>query len=100
MAALEAMSAGVPVVGSRVGGLAEMVEDRICGRLLPVDDIQGMAAAACELLIDHPLAEAYGSAGQRLARERYAPAASITAYLNLYSRALTQRETPLCSVGK
>ncbi|MEN9469378.1 MAG: hypothetical protein RL630_1111 [Verrucomicrobiota bacterium] len=100
MAALEAMAAGVPVVGSRVGGLAEMVEDRICGRLLPVGDIQGMATAVCELLIDHPLAEAYGSAGQRLARERYAPAASITAYLKLYSRALTRRETPLCSVGK
>jgi N-acetyl-alpha-D-glucosaminyl L-malate synthase BshA len=100
MAALEAMAAGLPVVGSRVGGLAEMVEDRICGRLLPVGDIQGMATAVCELLIDHPLAEAYGSAGQRLARERYAPAASITAYLKLYSRTLTKREMPLCSVGK
>jgi len=100
MAALEAMAAGVPVVGSRVGGLAEMVGDRICGRLLPPGDIQGMAAAACELLIDHPLAEAYASTGQRLARERYAPAASIAAYQKLYARAFANRGMPLPAVAK
>jgi glycosyltransferase involved in cell wall biosynthesis len=77
-----------------------MVGDRICGRLLPPGDIQGMAAAACELLIDHPLAEAYASTGQRLARERYAPAASIAAYQKLYARAFANRGMPLPAVAK
>ncbi|MBJ7391170.1 MAG: glycosyltransferase, partial [Chthoniobacterales bacterium] len=95
MAALEAMAAGVPVVASRVGGLVEMVEDRICGRLLPVGDIEGMATAACELLTNRPLAEAYASAGEQIAHERYAPAASIAAYLKLYTLAVAHRDTRL-----
>jgi len=95
MAALEAMAAGVPVVASRVGGLVEMVEDRICGRLLPVGDIEGMATAACELLTNRPLAEAYATAGERIAHERYAPAASIAAYLKLYTLAVAHRDTRL-----
>ncbi len=88
MAALEAMAAGVPVVGSRVGGLVEVALDGVCARLLPVGDVAGMAQAACELLLDPRLAAAYGQAGRRIARARYAPAAVADAYLGLYARAL------------
>ena len=94
MAALEAMAAGVPVIGSRVGGLEDMAEDGVCSRLLPVGDIGGMAAAACELLLDRERAAFYAEAGRHLARERYAPGRSIAAYLELYARALSFRETP------
>lgn len=94
MAALEAMAAGVPVIGSRVGGLEDMVNDGICGRLLPVGDIEGMAAAACELLMDPMLAASFANAGRQLARERYSPAGSVAAYLKLYTQALASRDAP------
>ena len=86
MAALEAMAAGVPVVGSRVDGLAGVVVDGVCGRLLPVGDLDGMAAAAVELLLQPGLAAAYGDAGRRCARERYAPAGVIAAYGEFYAQ--------------
>ena len=95
MAALEAMAAGVPVVGSRVGGLMGVVADGVCGRLLPVGDLDGMAAAACELLLQGRLAAAYGDAGRCLARERHAPAGVVAAYHGFYAEARARRAARL-----
>lgn len=53
LAALEAMSCGVPVVATSVGGLPEVVQDGKSGFLLPVGDVNGMASAALTLLA-HP----------------------------------------------
>ena len=97
MAALEAMAAGVPVVGSRVDGLAGVVVDGVCGRLLPVGDLDGMAAAACELLLQPGLAAAYGDAGRRLARECYAPAGVIAAYGEFYAESRLRHAAELPS---
>ena len=44
LAALEAMSYGVPVVASAVGGLKEIIEDGVSGWLVPPDD----PARTCE----------------------------------------------------
>ncbi len=52
LAALEAMSCGTPVIGTRIGGLPEVVEDGQEGFLLPVGDVDAMAAAALSLLRD------------------------------------------------
>jgi glycosyltransferase involved in cell wall biosynthesis len=45
LAALEAMRAGLPVVASRVGGLPEIVQDGITGRLVRPEDAHQLAAA-------------------------------------------------------
>lgn len=52
LGALEAMACGVPVIASRVGGLPEVVADGECGYLVDVDDVEGMAERAVELLRD------------------------------------------------
>jgi glycosyltransferase involved in cell wall biosynthesis len=38
MAIIEALAAGIPVIGSRVGGIPEVVDDEACGRLLPAGE--------------------------------------------------------------
>ena len=52
LAALEAMSSGVPVIGTAIGGIPEVVGDGEAGLLFPVGDVEGMGRAAVALLED------------------------------------------------
>jgi glycosyltransferase involved in cell wall biosynthesis len=47
--ALEAQAVGTPVIGSRIGGLVEIVEDGVNGRLVPANDAAALAAALREI---------------------------------------------------
>lgn len=47
--ALEAHAAGTPVVGSRIGGLAELIDDEVNGRLTPPGDAAALASALRDL---------------------------------------------------
>ncbi len=49
---LEAFAAGVPVLGSKLGGIAELVRDGVDGLLLPVADVKAWAAAIASLARD------------------------------------------------
>lgn len=69
LAAVEAMAAGVPVVGSAVGGVPELVGD--AAALVPPDDAESLAAAARRRFGD---ARA-GDAGLERIRALSAPAA-------------------------
>jgi N-acetyl-alpha-D-glucosaminyl L-malate synthase BshA len=52
LAALEAMSCGVPVIASRAGGLPELITDGAGGFTFPVGDVEAMAEKAATLLGD------------------------------------------------
>jgi glycosyltransferase involved in cell wall biosynthesis len=45
IAALEAMASGVGVVASAVGGLVDLVQDRVTGWLVPPDDVAALSLA-------------------------------------------------------
>jgi glycosyltransferase involved in cell wall biosynthesis len=47
--ALEAMAVGTPVVASRVGNLAEIIDDGITGRLIAPGDVEGWARALTDI---------------------------------------------------
>ncbi len=61
----EAMNAGTPVVATRVGGLAEVVEDGVTGRLVAPGDPAALAEAVLDVLAHR---EAMGAAGRVRAR--------------------------------
>jgi N-acetyl-alpha-D-glucosaminyl L-malate synthase BshA len=67
LGALEAMACGVPVVGSDAGGLPEVVRHAETGYLLPVGDVDGMAARCIEILEDHGHRGEMGRAARRRA---------------------------------
>lgn len=90
LAALEAMSCGVPVVASRIGGLPEVVADGVCGSLLAVGDVDGMAAAALGILGDRRRACAMGEAGRRIAVERFDARRVAPLYADAYRQAIAR----------
>jgi glycosyltransferase involved in cell wall biosynthesis len=50
--ALEAMAAGTPVIGSRVGNLAEIVDDGVNGRLVTAGDVDALKNVLVEVASD------------------------------------------------
>ena len=71
MSILEAMSAGLPVVATPVGGIPEAITDGKEGCLVPVGDVQQLADALCRLLGDDALRESMGSQARITFSERF-----------------------------
>jgi len=88
LAALEALSCEVPVVSTRVGGLPEVVIDGENGYLLPVGDVDGMAAAALRLLQNPELHRQFAASGRRSSVERFSQERVVAQYRALYERVL------------
>ena len=88
LSALEAMASGVPVLGSKAGGLPEVVTDGETGALCNVGDVDGMAQAAMEILRDEKRWAAMSTAAARDARERFSLDAVVAQYEALYEEAL------------
>ena len=74
-ATLEAMAAGRPVVGSRVGGIPEMVVDGETGLLVESRNATALAAAIESLVRDPDRAHAFGRAGRARAEQVFSVAA-------------------------
>ena len=88
LAALEAMACGLPVIGTSVGGLPEVVEDGRSGYLRPVGDVNGMAEAALGLLRDPGKLEAFSREARRRAVEEFPTERAVARYRRLYEETL------------
>ncbi|MCK4304055.1 MAG: glycosyltransferase family 4 protein [Candidatus Eisenbacteria sp.] len=81
---LEAMSLGVPIVASRVGGLGEVLQDGETGLLVEVGDIQCLARAIA-LLVDRPeVARPMGDCAARAVWDRFSRTHMVEEYLRVY----------------
>jgi len=67
----EAMAAGRPVVGTRVGAVPELVEHGVTGLVVPPSDPAALATAISTLLADPPLRDAMGRSARRRVEERF-----------------------------
>jgi L-malate glycosyltransferase len=84
LAALEAMACEVPVVASHVGGLPELIEDKVSGFLHAPDDLDGMAASAIAVLTDRDLHRAIARAAYERASELFCEERVVPQYEALY----------------
>jgi glycosyltransferase involved in cell wall biosynthesis len=82
---LEAMAAARPAVATRVGGTPEAVVDGETGLLVPLGDVEALAAALDSLLGDPDLARRLGEAGRRRVEERFSSAAMSEQVLDAYA---------------
>ncbi len=90
LAALEAMACRVPTIGTSVGGVPELIDDGVTGRLFSVGDTDAMADAAVELLSDPERLEEMGRAGRASAQARYCASRIIPLYEKYYEEVLTR----------
>jgi glycosyltransferase involved in cell wall biosynthesis len=89
--AVEAMAAGLPVVGMRGGGIGEIVVDGETGLLAPPDDAGALAAAIERLAREPALRTTMGRAGRLRAESHYSLAAHTAAMLHVYEQAMERR---------
>ena len=83
MVILEAMTLGVAVVATRVGGVEEVVVNGETGLLVPRDDVVAMAEACVQIVSGR--SEEFGCAGQRRAIAEFGVGLQVTEYIDLYS---------------
>ena len=91
-AALEAMAAGRPVVGRRVGALPETIVHGVTGLLVDDDHPESVAAALRALLAQPERAAAMGRAGRERAQALFGPDAHAAQVERIYRRVLDARE--------
>jgi glycosyltransferase involved in cell wall biosynthesis len=91
---LEAMAAGLPVVASRVGGVAELVVHGETGLLVSPGDPESFAAAVQRVLDDSDLRRRLGEAGRERVRTHFDLASVQHAHLSVYRRELASRGLP------
>ncbi|HEY6843633.1 MAG TPA: N-acetyl-alpha-D-glucosaminyl L-malate synthase BshA [Thermoanaerobaculia bacterium] len=88
MAALEAMASEVPVIATCAGGLPEVVVDGETGYLLPVGDVDAMAARAIEILSDVRLQRRMGRAARDVAERKFNESRVVPIYREFYERVI------------
>jgi N-acetyl-alpha-D-glucosaminyl L-malate synthase BshA len=88
LAALEAMSCGVPVVASNIGGLHEVVRDGETGFLFDPHDVRGMSETVAALLRDEGRRRAVGLKARERVEREFGRERIVGQYVSLYEELL------------
>ena len=88
LSALEALASGTPVVGSRAGGIGEVVQDGVTGVLCEIGDVDGMAQASVDILSDRDRWQTMSDDASADARARFSLHDIVRQYEALYEDAI------------
>jgi glycosyltransferase involved in cell wall biosynthesis len=89
VALLEAMAAGLPVIASAVGGIPEIVEDGVTGRLVAPGDPVALAQSLREMLLNVELRQRLGRAARLRIRRHFSSEAMVRQISEVYDELLT-----------
>lgn len=87
----EAMSLGIPVVAANVGGVQEIVRDRVTGSLVPPQDPEALVTASERLLDDPELRRRFGEAARAHAVAEFDLGRCADLHVTAFERALEHR---------
>jgi len=91
LVALEAMAAGLPLVGTRVCGTAEVIVDGITGCLVEANDADALSEAILGTLARPELAARWGAAGRRHVAHQFSAARMARETAAVYEELLGRR---------
>jgi glycosyltransferase involved in cell wall biosynthesis len=89
---MEAMAAGKPVLCTSVGGVPELIQDGVTGRLVPTDNEEALAAGMVELASDPAKRETLGALAAAEALRKFDVGIMVRSYEELYHRLLGRVE--------
>jgi glycosyltransferase involved in cell wall biosynthesis len=85
---LEAMAGGVPVVASRVGGIEELINDRVDGFLFESENAEGLASVITMILSSKEMATEIGTRAREKVKRLFRFEETVAQIEALYSRLL------------
>lgn len=91
VALIEAMAAGVPVVSTDVGGVADVVEHGVSGWLAPMDDAEAVARHVLTVLADPGRARTMGQQGRARVAATYDAGRLVHDIEGLYTTLVQQK---------
>ena len=92
---LEAAAAGLPRIGSNVGGIPESIRHGVDGMIVPVGDAAALASAIATLVRDRALALHYGKAARARLQAEFSVAGFLGRFTAIYDE-LTASAPPSC----
>lgn len=81
---IEAAACGLPCVGTRTGGIVDVIVEGRTGLLVPPGDVDALAAAVASLVADPARREALGTAARAFVGERFDVESSVDRYRALF----------------
>lgn len=91
LVAAEALLCETPVIASNIGGLSDLVEDGVTGRLVAANDPVALANAMESALSSPERLEQWGRAGRARVLARMSPAACAATYRTIYEEVVRGR---------
>lgn len=89
LAALEAMSCGIPVVSSSVGGLPELIKHNETGFIAEIGDVDRMAKYVIDLLTNEKKYEVFSNNSRERALNKFDKSKVIPMYEDFYKHILS-----------
>lgn len=88
MVLVEAMFAGLPIIASDIGGISDAVQNNVTGFLISPKDVESLRAKMLELFSTPELCKVLGTAGKKVALERFSLNAMLTKYEYIFKEVL------------
>jgi len=91
MTVLEAMAANVPVIGPRVGGVVDLIQDGVSGLLCDPTNLESIRGAVEVMLRETQRANAMADAAKKRALDKFHPRAVAEAHIRIYHEVVEAR---------
>ncbi|MEN6551800.1 MAG: glycosyltransferase [Methanobacterium sp.] len=82
---LEAMACKLPVIGSDIGGISDIIQDGETGLLVPEKDVYGLSRSIMDLIEKDDLRERIALRGYDIVREKFSWEKVAESYLRVYN---------------